>query len=188
MSAKIEHIFTCTMSILKESGEQGLSMRKIAEKAEMRLSNLQYYFKTKELLLSALLGSFLQEYSQSMLAIEFEEHHDPEQRLQKILLFILTDLEKGECAVIFKEIWAIAERNSTVKVALDNYYQDFYQMLASILKNIAPKNVQQQKIDQAVSMLLPFIEGYCLTHKSLPVASPILAQQFAVMICHLLNN
>ena len=58
MSSKIEHILNCAMSILKESGDQGLTMRKIAEAADMRLSNVQYYFKTKELLLGALLEGF----------------------------------------------------------------------------------------------------------------------------------
>lgn len=176
------------MSLLKESGEQGLSMRKIADKAEMRLSNLQYYFKTRELLLSALLGEFLEEYSRSMQAIQFEAGQGPEQRLQKVLEFILTDLEKGECAVIFKEIWAIAERNCTVRASLDSYYQDLLQMLVNILKNIAPLHVQPQKLQQAACLLLPFIEGYCLTHKNLPVESAVLAKQLGIMIFNMVSH
>jgi AcrR family transcriptional regulator len=51
MSLKTEHILQCAMTLLKASGDQGLTMRKVAEAADMRLSNVQYYFKTKELLL-----------------------------------------------------------------------------------------------------------------------------------------
>jgi DNA-binding transcriptional regulator YbjK len=41
-------------------------MRKVAESADMRLSNVQYYFKTKDLLLGALLECFLVKYAESM--------------------------------------------------------------------------------------------------------------------------
>jgi AcrR family transcriptional regulator len=66
MSPKVEHLLNCAMNILKESGDQGLTMRKVAEAAGMRLSNVQYYFKTKELLLGALLEGFLLAYAESM--------------------------------------------------------------------------------------------------------------------------
>ena len=66
MKPKIEHILNCAMSLLKDSGDQGLTMRKVAETANMRLSNVQYYFKTKELLLGALLEGFLLDYAESM--------------------------------------------------------------------------------------------------------------------------
>ena len=187
MNPKISHIFSCTMSLLKESGDQGLSMRKIAEKADMRLSNLQYYFKTKELLLSALFGSFLEEYSKSVQSIQFDQHSNPQQQLQHLLFYILSDIEKAECAVIFKELWAIAERNSAVKVALDQYYDDLYQMLFDILSTLVAETKRAKDIHRAVSILLPFIEGFCITRKNLPVATADLADQLAVMIHHIIS-
>ncbi len=63
MKPKIEHMLNCAMTLLKDSGDQGLTMRKIAETANMSLSNVQYYFKTKELLLGALLEGFLLAYA-----------------------------------------------------------------------------------------------------------------------------
>ena len=71
MNHIIEHILNCSMTLLKESGEQGLTMRKIAVAADMRLSNVQYYFKTKELLLGALLEGFLLEYAKSISCFRF---------------------------------------------------------------------------------------------------------------------
>ena len=78
MSPKIEHILNCAMTILKELGDQGLTMRKVAEAADMRLSNVQYYFKTKELLLGALLEGFLLDYAESIHLLSFSDQHDSE--------------------------------------------------------------------------------------------------------------
>jgi len=66
MASKIDHIYSCTTALLKDVGSEGLSMRKVAQKADMSLSNVQYYFKTKELLLAGLLKSFLEEYADSL--------------------------------------------------------------------------------------------------------------------------
>ena len=115
MSPKIKHILNCAMNILKESGDQGLTMRKVAETADMRLSNVQYYFKTKELLLVALLERFLVDYGESMLLLSFSNQHNSERKLSHLTLHILNDVQNSDCAVVFKEIWAIAERNSGVK-------------------------------------------------------------------------
>jgi AcrR family transcriptional regulator len=187
MSPKIEHILHCAMTILKESGDQGLTMRKIAEAADMRLSNVQYYFKTKELLLGALLEGFLLDYAQSMQTLVLPDKLDAEQKLKHLTFHILNDIEKSECAVVFKEIWAIAERNSAVKKAVDDYYAKLHQMLFDELKQIAPNECKSQTINNAVAILLPFIEGYCITSSNLKVSSKNLAEQLALILYRLLN-
>lgn len=187
MSSKTEHILQCAMTILKESGDQGLTMRKVAEAADMRLSNVQYYFKTKELLLAALLEGFLLDYGQSMQALILPEQLDAEKKLKHLTLHILNDVEKSECAVVFKEIWAIAERNSAVKQAVDDYYAKLHQMLFDELKQVAPKECKSQTINNAVAIFLPFIEGYCITSSNLKVSSKKLSEQLAIVLYNLLN-
>ena len=187
MNQKKAHILNCAMAILKESGDQGLSMRKVADRAEMRLSNVQYYFKTKELLLGALLEAFLLDYAKSMQLISFPEQLSAEKRLEKSLLYILKDVETGECAVVFKELWAIAERNVAVKQALAKYYQDLHNMLFDVLKKAAANGCQRQQINQAVGILLPFIEGYCITHSNLQGSAEELSEKLAMLLYQSLN-
>ena len=188
MNPKITHIFNCAMSILKESGDQGLSMRKVADKADMRLSNLQYYFKTKELLLSALLDAFLKDYALAMQSTQFSEQSDPKLRLDTIILTILLDIEKTECAVVFKELWAISERNEVVKRSLDEYYQSLYNMIFLLLKSVSPDVSSQKNLHQAVSILLPFIEGFCITRTNLGVSTTTLAKQLSTLIYSVINQ
>ncbi|MFT6408748.1 MAG: AcrR family transcriptional regulator [Arenicella sp.] len=176
------------MTILKESGDQGLTMRQVAAAADMRLSNLQYYFKTKELLLGALLEGFLLEYAAAMQLLSFPEQPGPEKKLGLLAWHILNDIESSDCAVVFKEIWAIAERNSAVKKALDEYYIKLHAMLFEAIKETAPENCQQQQLDSAVAILLPFIEGYCITASSLKVSSKKLSEQLGLILYKILSE
>ena len=186
MTPKVEHILNCAMNILKEYGDQGLSMRKVAEAAGIRLSNVQYYFKTKELLLAALLEGFLLEYAESMRTLTLPDHCSAEKKLSHLMLHILNDIEKSDCAVVFKEIWAIAERNSAVKKAVDEYYERFHAMLFEELKNIAPEGCKKSTLNNAVAILLPFIEGYCITSSNLKVSANKLSEQIALVLYKLL--
>jgi AcrR family transcriptional regulator len=188
MSPKVEHLLNCAMNILKELGDQGLTMRKVAEAAGMRLSNVQYYFKTKELLLGALLEGFLLAYAESMELLSLPKQDNSEKKLKSLALHILNDVESSECAVIFKEIWAISERNGVVKKAIDEYYQKLYAMLFEALKQAGPENCQKQQLDNAVVILLPFIEGYCITSSSINVSTKKLSEQLGVILYNLLSE
>jgi len=175
------------MTILKESGDQGLTMRKVAEAADMRLSNVQYYFKTKELLLGALLEGFLLDYSESMQLLSFSDQHDSEKKLKSLTSHILMDIDSSDCGIVFKEIWAISERNSAVKKAVDDYYIKLQGMLFEALKQAAPDNCQKQQVDNAVSILLPFIEGYCITSSNLKTSTKKLSEQLALILHKILS-
>ena len=190
MSTKNIHILHCAMAILKASGDQGLTMRKVAEAADMRLSNVQYYFKTKELLVAALLDGFLVDYAQSIQSIQslsLSEQAKSDHQMHDFILYILNDIENSDCAVVFKEIWSIAGRNALVKKSLDNYYKKLHIMLFNALKAIAPAHCNDQQLDNAVGLLLPFIEGYCITFTNLKVSTTVLSAQLARILAGLLK-
>ncbi len=182
MKPKIEHMLNCAMTLLKDSGDQGLTMRKIAETANMSLSNVQYYFKTKELLLGALLEGFLLDYAESMQLPSVSAKHGSEEKLRLLIALILDDVDSSDCAVVFKEILAIAERNSAVKKAVDEYYKKLHAILFEALKQAAPENCQDQQVTNAVAILLPFIEGYCITSSNLNVSTQQLSQQLGFIL------
>jgi len=187
MSPKIEHVLNCAMTILKESGNQGLTMRKVAETADMRLSNVQYYFKTKELLLEALLEGFLLDYAESMQLLSVSDDHDSEKKLGLLASLILNYIDNSDCIIVFKEIWVIAERNIGVKKAVDEYYKRLHSMLFEALKQAAPENCQSQQVNNAIAILLPFIEGYCITSSSLNISTTKLSEQLGLILHYCLS-
>lgn len=60
-------------------------------------------------------------------------------------------------------------------------------MLFEAVKNAAPDHCQEQKIDNAVAILLPFIEGYCITSSNLKLTSKKLSEQLALILHKLLS-
>lgn len=49
------------LDMLKETGDSGLTMRKLAERAGMRLSNVQYYFKSRDHVLKAMATRYFED-------------------------------------------------------------------------------------------------------------------------------
>ncbi|MFT6045344.1 MAG: hypothetical protein ACI9WC_001044 [Arenicella sp.] len=49
-------------------------------------------------------------------------------------------------------------------------------MLFEALTGTAPESCERQQLDSAVAILLPFIEGYCITCSRLKVSTKTLAE------------
>jgi hypothetical protein len=60
-------------------------------------------------------------------------------------------------------------------------------MLYEALKKSAPENCQKLQLDNAVVILLPFIEGYCITSSSLNVSTKQLSDQLGLVLYRILN-
>ena len=60
-------------------------------------------------------------------------------------------------------------------------------MLFEVLKAAAPENCQDQQVNNAVAILLPFIEGYCITSAHLKVSAKKLSEQLALILNKLLD-
>jgi len=59
-------------------------------------------------------------------------------------------------------------------------------MLFEALKNIAPQGCKKSTLNNAVAILLPFIEGYCITSSNLKLSATQLSEQLALVLYKLL--
>ena len=164
---KSEKVIDCGLELLKERGDHGLTMRQVALKAEMSLSNVQYYFKEKNDLLTAIADRYFNECLED---IEKKPALASGSNLQSDLSKLLREflehgLEVSEMCRIFREYWAIATRNQTI----ENYLSDYYRRLAEILSDkLRNASVSEKAVLTAVSVIIPFVEGYSITALSLP--------------------
>ncbi len=188
MASKIDHIYACTTALLKDVGSEGLSMRKVAQKANMSLSNVQYYFKTKELLLTGLLKSFLEEYAETLKQYTPNADNEPEENIRLLLADVLDNSETTDCAFLFRELWVIAQRNPGVGKAMEDYYRALFTIIETMIEKTVPRATDPRAIKQAASILMPFMEGYCITRSTLPVDPADLAGQMAGIIMYILNK
>lgn len=163
---KIPLIIDCALDILRDHGEQGLAMRKVATKAGMSLGNLQYYFKNKDELLAGVLDEYFERCGVRYDAA-FSERR-PEGRNETIRFLVTYGMEYADSEIgkVFRELWGIAARNDSIKGHLQEYYQVYADEVTKVL---APFAKTSDAAARAVSLLIPFYEGYGLMSSPLPL-------------------
>nr|WP_237342993.1 MULTISPECIES: TetR/AcrR family transcriptional regulator [Xanthobacteraceae]P22645.1 RecName: Full=Uncharacterized HTH-type transcriptional regulator in dhlA 5'region [Xanthobacter autotrophicus]AAA88690.1 unknown protein [Xanthobacter autotrophicus]ANC67841.1 TetR family transcriptional regulator [Ancylobacter novellus]ANC67906.1 TetR family transcriptional regulator [Xanthobacter autotrophicus]ANC67931.1 TetR family transcriptional regulator [Xanthobacter flavus] len=166
-NAKTERILDVALELLETEGEFGLTMRQVATQADMSLSNVQYYFKSEDLLLVAMADRYFQRCLTTM-----AEHpplsagRDQHAQLRALLRELLGHgLEISEMCRIFREYWAIATRNETVHGYLKSYYRDLAEVMA---EKLAPLASSEKALAVAVSLVIPYVEGYSVTAIAMP--------------------
>lgn len=168
LSEKEAMILDCALDLLKNAGDAGLTMRKLAERAGMRLSNVQYYFKSRDDVLKAMATRYFEECAQEI--TQLTQYHSGLPLRERAHLLILTGLRHGDelsdMCRIFRELWAISSRNETIRDHMADYYQTFSSLIAGfVLGDTAPSEIRAR----VASLLLPFIEGYSVTAASTPL-------------------
>ncbi|MEM7182325.1 MAG: TetR family transcriptional regulator C-terminal domain-containing protein [Spirochaetota bacterium] len=188
-NSKVELIFSNALEILKESGIEGLSMRKLSEKSKMSLSNLQYYFKTRELLLAGLLESFLQTCRESLQENFAKLQGSPEDKLQQLLTISLNDETWEDWYKIFVELWALSKRNQTIKTMLDKYYRDYFDLIVELAKTLPVKDqFNDVSITRATAIIIPLLEGYYITKDAIPFDNAEMADLIAKVLMHTIRG
>ncbi|MES9993997.1 MAG: TetR/AcrR family transcriptional regulator [Candidatus Thiodiazotropha sp.] len=164
---KIEKIVDCGLLLLKTEGDYGVTMRQVAVKAEMSLSNVQYYFKNKDELLKAMADRYFNACIEDVEGLDsIASNKKQKQALSKMLKsFLSHGLEISEMCHIFREYWAIATRNEEIQ----RYLRDYYVSLSAVLADkLRPLATNENTLSEAVSIIIPYVEGYSITALSMP--------------------
>lgn len=165
-SEKSERILDVALTLLKNEGDYGVTMRRVAAGANMTLSNVQYYFKNKDNLLVALADRYFQSCLAEMREMPKLTSHDTLTEDLKSLVksFLCHGLELTEMCRIFREYWAISTRNEAIEQYLKAYYQSSAQVLSAIFSPVAATSENATK---AIALFVPYVEGYSITATSL---------------------
>lgn len=182
-NAKIEKILDISINLLRQEGDFGVTMRKVATLTEMSLSNVQYYFKTKDELLKAMADRY---FKQCLDELAAQPELSDASELKHFISFQLSHVyEVSDMCRIFREYWAISTRNEAIDTYLLSYYQTMASSLIHIFKPLAKNDTC---VNNAVSVLIPFIEGYSITAKALPVALDSITESISSVVLDQLNN
>lgn len=165
---KIQQILNHGLTLLRDHGDHGLTMRQVAVNAGMSLSNVQYYFRTKNDLLKGMVDYYFQKCENEFDAkMDSSESDDVRKNIYKLISINLFHGEAlTEMCKIFREFWAIATRNKEINDHLLSYYSRYAERLSEEIELLS---VDPDFIPQAIGLLLPYFEGYSITAKSLPL-------------------
>ncbi len=100
-------ILEVTREILTNPEAGELSMRNVASRAGLHLANVQYYFKTRDDLVHALIKDTGEQYQQAYEELLTHTADDPVERFRAIVRFNLEDGFKAETRALFIEFWAL---------------------------------------------------------------------------------
>lgn len=142
---RINDILDAAHELLINEGYHNFSMRKVADAAGIKLGNLQYYFPSKSILVSAMLDKAIQVYLD-----EFDEirtHGDPEEQFQSLIKHVINDLTRRETTSFFPELWSLCNHEEEMTVHMDQMYAKYRSTLADIITEmnsaLSPKQAEK---------------------------------------------
>lgn len=163
---KINSIVQNTISLLQEEGAGNLSMRKVAERSVITLSNLQYYYKDKDDLLLATAEYYFKRCEEEVIktweSLKTSEAFPEQKFIREILSVILVEEDRNDFAM-FREIWALSLRNKALGEAVHRYYHKYGVWLVELISSFS------KHPEKVVTLLLPYVEGYSIMGNALPL-------------------
>ncbi|MGK6340717.1 TetR/AcrR family transcriptional regulator [Chryseobacterium sp. DT-3] len=164
---RLNKILSTTIAILIKEGAENLSMRKVAKNANLSLSNLQYYYRDKNLLLIATVEFYFEsckkELSYAIKLLTVDSTPDKDVFLEKILNMLLIDGRSSHQTLMFQEIWTLAARNKELQDAVETYYKTYCLWLINLV------SIFCKRPNEIVSFLIPFVEGYTIVSNVIPL-------------------
>lgn len=159
---RVQQIVAAAKEILISGGHQQLSMRNIANRVNVNLGNLYYYFSTKSQIIQALVDDIGSTY-----AINYEKMvtRCPDNSLDRFMTvvdFLLDDIHRPETRRLFVSLWALLEQeHGEIGNLLEETYslerEHLYNLMRPISSTIKPG---EQKHRAAI--LSAVIEGLML--------------------------
>ncbi|MDB6156675.1 MAG: hypothetical protein JWO04_381 [Gammaproteobacteria bacterium] len=152
-------IVLAAREILMDEGYAHFSMRNVASRAGMHLNNVQYYFKTREHLVRALLEDTGSRYRASYDKLLAVAPAEPAVRFNALIEFSLQDISTWETRRFFIQLWALLitldDRSGSL---LDDLYAIDIEQLSGFIAELVPGTAPAE-IRRRASVLAAMIEG-----------------------------
>jgi AcrR family transcriptional regulator len=181
-----EEILDAAATLLVEDGYAQLSIRKIAARAGIRPGNLQYYYRTKQDVVRALLDRYLAESVRAIEQRVAASTGTPEARLRSGIEGILADQQVGRSCEFFREIWALAARDRAVARAVQNFYARYRDGVAQALLAVNPA-LGAACADRRAALVVAMLEGLSVFRfgRRAALEDPALARELPRLVLQL---
>ena len=180
---RLRHILKATINILSSEGAENLSMRKVAKIANLSLSNLQYYYRDKEVLLIATVKYYFEscqeEVTQAINILTAQSTPSTEDFIRKLLNMLLIDGKSNDQVLMFQEIWTLSARNKELEIAVETYYKNYCSWLIDLISTFS------KEPQVVVSLLVPFVEGYTIVSNVIPLGKEQIIQLMVKIISNI---
>lgn len=158
---RIVQILTATKTVLINGGYAQLTMRRVAEEAGLHLRHLQYYFKTKDQLMDALIKNVCDSYIENSKSIVEKGPFSPEERFFKCIDYLIEDNKDTASNTLFFEFWAMACHDEYINKLIDQLYIAYREYIASFISAMRPK-LSKRSSNRRAQQIVILLEGMTL--------------------------
>jgi len=152
-------IVNAARAVLMNEGYAQFSMRNVAAQAGIHLSNVQYYFRTRDDLVRALMEDTNERYLTAYTQCLAKAPPDRMKRFEAVLDFILQDIADSATRRYFTQMWALLD---SLDAGSGQLLDEFYAMdIAALSERVAEVNPNCPAADvrRRASLLAALIEG-----------------------------
>ena len=158
---RVEKILDAATELLIQEGHGQFTMRQLAERLSIRLSNLQYYFSSREQLIQKILQRFLESSMQEITSLSAKKNGSPRKRLLDAVDYLIKDQETESSCKIFWELWALSARDEKVGQTMADFYKTYCNTLREMLQDLNPE-LPPRKVGRIAVLVISMIEGLSL--------------------------
>ena len=152
-------IVLAARELLMTQGYAQFSMRNVAARAGLHLANVQYYYKTREALVKALLDDTGERYRSSYEELRARGPKDREARFKAVVEFNLKDIATSETRRYFIQLWALlTEIDGRAGHLMNDLYAIDIQQLSDCIADLVP-DTDAAEVRRRASILAAMIEG-----------------------------
>ncbi len=146
-------------------------MRGVASRVGLTLSNVQYHYPSRRVLLAALVDHHLAACSDAMQRGRDLDAADP---LADTLRVSLCDADVLAASRVFRDLFALAELDAEVAQRLRAYYRAMFEQAVEGLTALEP-GATEARVAEVATVLMTSVEGFYLIGDATPVEGADLA-------------
>ncbi|MEX2524356.1 MAG: TetR/AcrR family transcriptional regulator [Gammaproteobacteria bacterium] len=161
--ATVLRILEAAFEILRTEGYEHFSMQAIGRRLDMRLSNVQYYFKSRGDLIRALMCYVQQSYIRRYRELLHQAGDSPEGRFRALLEFNFEDIGDDDTRHFFIQLWPLLSSTDDYTGEL---MQQLYETQLQYLSERIHEMVPDISLDEArirAEIIAAMFEGFMVT-------------------------
>ncbi len=151
-----EKILQEARTLLVSHGISGLVMREVAKRCDIKLSNVQYYFASREILLEVIISKEAQQDIDTIRSV-FDSKKTPRAKLRTIVDGLLQRW-RSESAVIFSALNLYSLHDDTFKALYAQIYAAHYVALEEAIALASP-GASQKEYAKRARLMSALIDG-----------------------------
>lgn len=160
--ARATGILQAAREIFASDGYSGLSMRRVAAQVGVSLSNVQHYYKGKDMLVEALLLDSLNQFQEKIDSITASMAGASRvEQLQATVDMFLEELGNPVIRGMFFEFWALATRNTFASTLMERMQSRERKAIYKLIQGLSPDISDEEYVVRA-ALIVAQIEGLML--------------------------